>query len=232
MKLPQPLVVGQLIQRLNRFTIVVRLDDKGLVTAHLPNSGRLQEVLQEGNLFWLVPRTASHRRTGYDAVLSCEGSVLVSVDARLPPKLVMEGIAKGTVKAWRRVHRVQPEVPLDNHRFDLLLHTASGPCWVETKSVTLVQNGIALFPDAPTLRGQEHLRVLTKLSRQGVKAAVVFVVQRPDAMCFAPNEKADFAFAQALRDAAKAGVRILAYRCHVDLEQVEIVAPIPVLLSL
>ncbi len=232
MKLPQPLVVGRLIQRLNRFTIVVRLDDERRVFAHLPNSGRLQEVLQEGNPFWLTPRIAPHRRTGYDAVLSCEGSVLVSIDARMPPKLLMEGIAKGTVKAWRGVQRIQPEVPLDHHRFDLLLDTVSGPCWVETKSVTLVRNGIALFPDAPTLRGQEHLRVLTKLSHQGVKAAIVFVVQRPDARCFAPNEKADLAFAQALRDAAKAGVRIFAYRCHVDLGRVEIVAPIPVLLSL
>lgn len=229
MQLPQPLVRAQFIRRLNRFAILVRLEDGRTSLAHLPNSGRLHEVLQVGNLFWLVERPLPHRRTRYDAVLSQDGDTLVCVDARLPPKLLLEGIERGKVRAFGKVLAAENEIRLHHHRLDLQLLDPSGVRWlVETKSVTLVVNEVALFPDAPTQRGQAHLRLLTELQRQGVKTAVVFVVQREDAQSFAPHEQADPAFANALREAAKAGVRVLAYRCRVSFTEIAVCAPIPV----
>ncbi len=103
-----------------------------------------------------------------------------------------------------------------------------GPWWVETKSVTLVEGGVALFPDAPTLRGQRHLHQLAAQAISGERAAVVFVVQRPDAETFMPHAQADPAFAAALAEAARAGVEVHAFRCAVSPDEIRIVAPIPV----
>jgi len=153
------------------------------------------------------------------------------VDARLPPRLLLEGICTGKVRVFGDVIRVQHEIVHGNHRLDLCLHVASDPpsFWlVEAKSVTLVVNGVALFPDAPTVRGQEHLRLLTTLRREGIPTAVVFVVQRPDAKCFRPNESADPTFARYLREAAQAGVLVRAYTCSVTLREIRVIRPIPI----
>ncbi len=228
MRLPQPLVQGYFVCRLKRFAVLVRLKDGREVVAHLPNSGRLQEVLKAGNEMWLIPRFAPQRRTDYDVLLSRDNETLVCVDARLPPQLLLEGIAAGKVRAFGKVLKACSETPLGNHRLDLHLTTTSSEWWVETKSVTLVCDGVALFPDAPTVRGQEHLRLLADLQRTGSNTAVVFVIQRPDARLFAPHREADPIFAEALWAAASAGVRVLAYRCQVTMESIAIVSPVPV----
>lgn len=103
-----------------------------------------------------------------------------------------------------------------------------GPVWVETKSVTLVEDGVALFPDAPTLRGQRHLGQLMEQARRGEGAAVVFVVQRPDAEAFAPNARADPAFAARLTEATAAGVRVCAYACAVSRGEIRVAQALPV----
>ncbi len=244
MRLPQPLLHGRFVHRLNRFAVQVRLEDGKTVTAHLPNSGRLCEILRPGNDFWLAQRFHPHRRTQYDVVLGEDGQTLVSVDARLPPKLLLEGIAAGKVRAFGKMLTARTEVPCYDHRLDLQLTCRSSPhrrftvspfhsvWWVETKSVTLVVNGTALFPDAPTVRGHKHLRLLTGLRQRGELAAVVFIVQRPDAKCFVPNACADPDFARSLQDAERAGVRVLAYGCTVTFDGVSIIHPLPVRFSL
>lgn len=231
MRLPQPLVAARFVRRLNRFAVLVRLPDGKVVEAHLPNSGRLQEVLRPDNEVWLVPRSGRGRRTAYDVSLGRDGETMVCVDARLPPQLLLEGIYAGKVRVFGKVLGVQPEIAYGNHRLDLCLQVAHEPPshWlVETKSVTLVVNGIALFPDAPTVRGQEHLQLLTTLRREGIPTAVVFVVQRPDAKCFRPHESADPIFARYLREAAQAGVLVRAYTCSVTLREIRVIRPIPI----
>lgn len=244
MRLPQPLTHGYFVRRLNRFAVQVKLDNGQVVTAHLPNSGRLQEILRPGNDFWLAQRFNPHRRTRYDVVLSQDGKTLVSVDARLPPKLLLEGVAAGKVRAFGEILTAHAEVPCNDHRLDLKITCRPSPnhpfsvspfspvWWVETKSVTLVVNSVALFPDAPTTRGQKHLRLLTELRQRGEFAAVVFIVQRPDANCFAPNALADPMFARALQGAARAGVRVLAYGCDVTFGGVSITRRLPMRFSL
>ncbi len=230
--MPRTLVSARFLQRLNRFAIIVKLRDGRIVVAHLPNSGRLQEVLQDGNKFWLVRRQGENRKTEFDAIFAQDGDALVSIDARLPPKLLLEGIDAGIVGEFGKIIAVQTEVRHGNHRIDLkIVNDAFRVWWVETKSVTLVVNGVALFPDAPTSRGREHLKLLTQFADRGEKAAVVFVVQRNDAECFAPNESADPQFAWILQKAANLGVKVFAYKCKVTKSELKISEGIPVRLN-
>ena len=232
MVLPKPLVTSKFVKRLNRFAISVKLRDGRVVTAHLPNSGRLHEVLKVGNKFWLAHRPNSNRKTKFDAVLAKDGNALVSVDARLPPKLLLEGIETGIVRQFGEIVDAKSEVPFGSHRLDLQLVTSSSQVWwVETKSVTLVSDSVALFPDAPTVRGREHLQLLGELAQKGELAAVVFVVQREDAEVFAPNESADPEFARILREVTFVGVRVFAYRCKVTFTHLQISQQIPVWLD-
>ncbi|MDW7991956.1 MAG: DNA/RNA nuclease SfsA [Anaerolineae bacterium] len=157
-----------------------------------------------------------------------DGAVLVSVDVWLPGPLFAEALTEGRLPEWEKVTRVEREVRCGESRLDFRLEGPAGVVWVETKSVTLVEDGVALFPDAPTLRGQRHLVQLTKQVRRGEGAAVVFIVQRPDAEAFAPHARADPAFAACLAEAAAAGVRVYAYACAVSREEIRITWPLPV----
>ncbi len=226
MRLP-PTVEGRFLARENRFRVRVEVEGRP-VPAHLPNSGRLTELLTPGRLCRLVPHPAPHRRTPLDLLLVEYAGVLVSVDARLPGPLFAEAVGEGRLSEFAGVVSLEREVRCGESRLDFRLEGPGGPWWVETKSVTLVEGGVALFPDAPTLRGQRHLHQLAAQANRGERAAVVFVVQRPDAETFMPHAQADPAFAAALAEAAHAGVEVHAFRCAVSPDEIRIVAPIPV----
>ncbi|MCS7223151.1 MAG: DNA/RNA nuclease SfsA [Armatimonadetes bacterium] len=227
-----PLVHGYLLERRNRFAVSVELDDGRVVSAHLPNSGRLEEVLRFRNECWLVPRPSPKRKTGYDLLICRDGPTLVSVDARLPPVLLSEAWGDGRLHPFGKPLSIEREVTINGHRLDLLVKSRRGPLWVETKSVTLVVGKVALFPDAPTERGQVHLKVLESLVQKGARAAVFFVIQRPDAQYFSPNETADPVFAQLLRRVFLSGVLVKAYSCWVTLSGAGILRSVPVRLTL
>jgi sugar fermentation stimulation protein A len=226
------LVQGEFVQRDNRFRVQVRLGGR-VAPAHLPNSGRLGELLVPGRRLWLTPASVeaqARRKTGYDLTLVEYRDRLVSVDARLPSALVAAALACGRLNRWGSYATVRREVFHGASRLDLLLDDsmAESPCWIEVKSVTLVEDGVALFPDAPTARGRRHLQELIEIVRAGERAAVVFVVQRSDPACFSPHPSADPAFADALRAASAAGVDIAAYSCNVTRQGIEIARSIPV----
>jgi sugar fermentation stimulation protein A len=226
-RLPPGLVSAILVRRLNRFAVEVELEGKR-AQAHLANSGRLQELMLPGAPVLLVPKDAPGRKTAYDLALVCRDGLWVSADARLPNALFREALAQGRLAEFAGCRVARAEVVYGGTRLDFLLEGLQGPLLVETKSVTLVEEGVGLFPDAPTERGRRHLEALAQAAAAGLGAAVVFVVQRADAGAFAPHRQADPRFARALAEAAAAGVRVLAYRCCVDPRQVSIAAPIPV----
>ncbi|MGD1992612.1 MAG: DNA/RNA nuclease SfsA [Anaerolineae bacterium] len=226
MDIPQS-VAGRFVRRDNRFRVAVKVGGRE-VAAHLPNSGRLGELLVPGRLCYLVPRSAPRRRTGYDVLLVAYAGVLISVDARLPNRLFAEAVSAGRLVPFAGVTAAQAEVTHGESRLDFRLTEAAGFRWVETKSVTLVEDGVARFPDAPTARGRRHLEELRGLVAEGHRAAVVFVVQRPDAAVFAPHVQADPAFAEMLARAADAGVGLHAYRCDVSRDAIRIAEEIPV----
>jgi sugar fermentation stimulation protein A len=215
-------------ERLNRFAC--RVERRGREeTVHLANSGRLREVLRPGCRVLLSPVSSPHRRTAYDLVLASLGGTWVSMDAHLPPALIAEAVLGGRLAPFRDYHRVRREVPLRDSRIDLLLEDGV-PCYVEVKSVTLVEDGVGRFPDAPTLRGRRHVEGLAASVGPGLRAAIVFVVQREDARSFSPNDNTDPVFGHALRRAAVQGVGVYAFRCRVTPEEIEIDAEIPVML--
>ena len=211
-----PLVEGRFIKRLNRFAALVDVDRKEYL-AHVPNSGRMHELLVPGYRVLLAPAPASaSRKTAYDLALVDIGDTLSSADARLPNKLLAEAIAEDRLPQFDGYPAVRPEQVFGESRLDFLLEGPGGSCYVETKSVTLVENGVGLFPDAPTLRGVKHLHSLMAAREAGHEAAVIFVIQRADADTFAPHDVADPLLGTTLREAVAAGVKTWAYRCRVD----------------
>ncbi len=230
MKLP-PTVAGRFLARENRFRVRVEVEGR-ILPAHLPNSGRLTELLTPGRPCRLVPHPEPRRRTPLDLLLVEYAGALVSVDARLPGPLFAEAVVGGWLPEFSGFVRLEREVRCGESRLDFRLDGPDGPLWVETKSVTLVEDGVALFPDAPTLRGRRHLHQLAAQVKRGERAAVVFVIQRPDAEAFMPHTRADPAFTAALVEAARVGVGVYAFRCDVRPEEIRITSPVPVSLPI
>ncbi len=231
-----PLVEARLLRRDNRFRATALLLDGQEVVVHVPNSGRMHEVFGVSNRrAWLARAGNPRRKTPYDlVVVEGEGGVLISVDSRLPNRLFADALAKGYFDRWlggaAAAWQIQPEPRFGDGRLDFLLTPTHGPrWWLEIKSITLVEDGVALFPDAPTARGRRHLVDLCRLVRAGERAGVVFVVQRGDAQAFAPHPTADPAFPEALRAAAACGVVVRAYRCRVGLDGIALGDALPVL---
>lgn len=231
-----PLVEGRFIKRLNRFAALVDVDRREYL-AYVPNSGRLGELLVPGYRVLLAPAPApthterkAERKTAYDLALVDTGGVLASADARLPNRLVAEALAAGRLPQFAGYPTVQPEATFGDSRLDFRLSGPAGVCYVETKSVTLVEDGVALFPDAPTLRGVKHLHSLMAALDAGCAAAVIFVVQRADAEAFTLHDAADPLLGQTLRQAVAAGVSAYAYRCRLDEQSITLADAIPVLL--
>lgn len=222
------LIPGRFLHRDNRFRATVEVG--GLESwAHVANSGRLGELFTPGRPVWLARAGNPNRKTVYDLKLVEYGSVLVSVDARSPNPLFAEALANGTIPGFPYPD-LKPEVQYGDSRFDFRLSGPQGVCWVETKSVTLVNDGLAQFPDAPTTRGRKHLLGLQAAFAAGDKAAVVFIIQRPDAQRFSPYQQTDPEFSAALVQAAETGVAIRAFTCQVTHTEMFITAEIPVIL--
>ncbi len=226
-----PLLQATFLERENRFRVRIQVAGV-LVTAHLANPGHLKELLTPGCTVWVRRADGPSRRTAYDLALVQQGETLISVDARLPNRLLYMALQSASLPGLAKYTQVQAEVTVGHSRIDFLL---TGPhrerCWLEAKSVTLVQGHKALFPDAPTKRGRRHLETLMQMVRQGEQAAVVFVIQRPDAVAFGPNDATDQAFGEALRMAAASGVKILAWRCAVTTDSICLGDPVSVYLD-
>lgn len=219
------------LARPNRFTARVRLAGRE-VAVFLPDSGRLPDLLVPGRRVFLRPAAGPGRRTGHDLLLVDHDGVLVSVDSRLPNLVFARALAAGLLPDWQGYAEVRREVGLPGGRLDFVLGgDGLAPCAVEVKSVTLVREGMALFPDAPTARGRRHVLELLRLRRAGWRAVVYFMIMRADALLFAPHAAGDRAFAGALREAAAGGVEVRAFTCRVTTAGVDPGDEVPVRLK-
>ncbi len=209
-----PLIPAHFVERLNRFAGLAWLEGRN-ERVHVRNSGRLRELLVPGRRILLEPSARVGRRTGFTVALVRMFRGYVSLDAHLPNALLQAGFQAGSVPGFRGYRLVRREPAMGRNRADFLLARGTRHCLVEVKSVTLVRDGLALFPDAPTRRGRVHLEHLIGARRLGMAAAVLFVIQRSDAAAFTPNDRTDPAFAWALTRAVRAGVRVRAFTCRV-----------------
>ena len=230
MEIDGPLIDGVFVRRVSRFSAQVEVGGCEQLV-HVPNSGRLGELLRPGARVMLAARSGRGqrvlRKSCFDLLMAWSGTSLVSIDARLPPRLLEVGLRDGRVPGLEGVSIVRREVRYGDSRLDLLGEGSDGAWLIETKSVTLVSDGVALFPDAPTQRGTRHLLELARAVEAGYRAAVVFVVQREDATSFSPHVEADPVFALTLA-AIAASVRIVACRCSVTTEEASITRAITV----
>ncbi len=229
MRVPGPLLPARFIDRPNRFLTIVDLDGER-IEAHLPDPGRLKELLLPGAQVWVRRAAGGKRRTQFslDLVTAPSGE-LVSLITTLPNLLVQEAMEAQRIGELSEWHVLAREFSWGRSRFDFLLG-AQGErrMLLEVKSVTLVEDERALFPDAVTTRGARHVRELATALAGGFEAAVLFVVQRQDATSVTAARAIDPDFAEALAEAATAGLKVLGYRCAVSLEEVEITEAIPV----
>jgi sugar fermentation stimulation protein A len=156
----------------------------------------------------------------------------VGINTGLPNRIVREGIEKGIVRELQGYDSIRPEVKYgENSRIDLLLEGSAGLCYVEVKNVTLVEGGMALFPDSVTTRGQKHLRELMEVVRQGHRGVIFFVVQRGDGEAVAPADAIDPEYGRLLRTAVENGVEALAYRASVSPKEITLTDRLPVVLE-
>ena len=227
MDLGDDLVEGIFLERLNRFLARVEVDGRE-VDVHVANSGRMKELFVPGWRVLVRPVSGNHRKTKFDLVLVDMGNALASADARMPNPLLAEGVANGHLQQFAGYTDMRREVIFGDSRLDLMLEGPLGLCYIEAKSVTLVTNGIGLFPDAPSTRGAKHLRTLETVLEAGHRAAVVFVVQRPDASAFATSDPSDPDLADALRSAVAAGVEAYAYNCEVTERSIRLDRALPI----
>ena len=221
------LIEARFVRRLNRFAALANLDS-GEVLVHVANSGRMRELFVEGRRVLLKPVAGDHRKTAFDLALVDLGHTLSSADARLPNSLVHEAFRDGRLPQFDDYSSIRREVTYGESRLDIVLEGEGAVCFIETKSVTLVEQGTGLFPDAPTIRGIKHMVSLSRAAAEGHRAAVVFVVQRGDTWDFAPNDGADPKFGRALREAAGEGVEVYVYRCRVTTEEIVLADRLPV----
>lgn len=213
------------LSRPNRFIAHVLVEGEEVV-CHVKNTGRCRELLRPEARVWLEKGTNPKRKTAYDLVTVEKGRRLVNMDAQAPNKIFGEW----ALRLEPGIRSVRPEVAFGDSRLDFLLETEQGRHYVEVKGVTLEEGGHVFFPDAPTERGVRHLHTLMRAVEQGHRATVFFVVQMADVLDFSPNDSTDPAFGQALRQAAAAGVQVLAFTCQVTPEEVTMDHQIPVIL--
>jgi sugar fermentation stimulation protein A len=213
------LTEAHFVRRPNRFVVHADVPGRGEVVAHLADPGRLRELLVPGRRMGLRPEAPSATRsTAWTALLvqSEQGDSWVGLDTTLPNRLVRTALAHGALPEFAGWTLDRWEVPVGESRLDFLLTREGGRrLYVEAKSVTLVEGDVALFPDAVTARGARHLEELIGVVEDGHEAAVLFVLQRPDAKRVVAARSIDPVFADTLGRARKAGVRVLARRCRV-----------------
>ena len=216
------------LERPNRFIARVRLDGVE-TTVHVKNTGRCAELLVPGNTVYLERSANPNRKTAYDLIAvekrAPEGTRLVNMDSMAPNCAAGEWLAAGGLG---RIENLRAEATIGDSRFDFAGQQDGRRVVIEVKGCTLEEDGVARFPDAPTLRGVKHLRGLTALAKDGCRCAVLIVIQMKGVRVFQPNWKTQPEFGEALIEARDAGVEIIALDCRVVPGRVEIDARVPV----
>ncbi|HHW68186.1 MAG: sugar fermentation stimulation protein [Epulopiscium sp.] len=227
MKLNYEICYGTFIKRPNRFIAHVNVSGKEVI-CHVPNTGRLKELLYPGVKVMLSYHPSSTRKTNYELRMVQKENSWISIDSQLPNALAHEAVLSGIIEELKGYPVIKKEVSYSNSRFDLQLMGEDGICFVEVKGVTLEKDQWSFFPDAPTERGRKHIDEMIHAVNNGYRGAILFVVQIEYAKGFSPNVAMDPAFAQKIKEAQGAGVKILAYRCSIAPDEVKIVESIPV----
>ncbi len=225
-----PLITGKLIKRYKRFMADVELDTGETVVAHCPNSGSMKGCAAPGSRVWLSKSDNPKRKLKYTWELILTPQTMIGINTQVPNKLVKQSIENNIIQELSGYDRVKAEVKTSEHtRLDLLLEKNTGEkCYVEIKNCTMVEDGIAMFPDAVTTRGQKHLDELEHLVSLGHRGVIFYLIQRMDALSFQPAGMIDPVYAEKLKKAVLNGVEIIIRDTIVDTKVIRIGKSIPV----
>ncbi len=229
MKYPN-ILEAKFVSRPNRFLAKVNIDNE-LHTVHVKNTGRCKELLIEGARVFLTRSDRKSRKTAYDLVAvekKREGlpPLCINIDSSAPNEVVAEWLADS--KIFSKNCAIKREHTIGKSRYDFYVEDGERRCLVEVKGVTLEENGVVMFPDAPTERGVKHLRELAKLTECGYEAYVIFVIALSGAKYFVSNDKTHSDFGESLKYAIEKGVKALAYECEVKSDSMIITSSVPI----
>ena len=216
------MISGTFLARPNRFIAQIEIDGQ-VETVHVKNTGRCRELLPVGAEVWCQKSGNPNRKTKYDLITVRKGDRLINMDSQAPNIAAGEWLRNGGLG---KIENLKAESFHGDSRFDFSFTLNGKPCFLEVKGVTLENDGICAFPDAPTERGTKHLKGLTQAAKDGFGAFVLFVIQMADVKYLHPNDATDPDFGAALREAASAGVNILAMDCGVDIDRMELRLPV------
>ena len=213
------------VDRPNRFIAHVELNGR-LEVCHVKNTGRCRELLIPGCRVYVQHQPSPTRKTAYDLIAVEKGKRLLNMDANAPNRIFGEYVRAGRfLRGWSVI---RPETTHGDSRFDFYLESPGHRLFAEGKGVTLEDDGVMRFPDAPTERGVKHLEGLARCVQEGYEAWAVFVIQTEDVRWMEPNRRTHPAFADAMRQAAQAGVHLLALDCHTEPDRLEIRRPVEI----
>jgi sugar fermentation stimulation protein A len=216
------MVAGVFIARPNRFIAHVEIDGQ-MEVCHVKNTGRCRELLTPGAQVWCQRSDNPNRKTQYDLITVKKGDRLINMDSQAPNVAAGEWLLAGGLGD---ISDLKPEYTHGDSRFDFSFLLEGKRCFLEVKGVTLEDDGVCAFPDAPTERGVKHLKGLTQAAKEGYGAFVLFVIQMPDVKYLRPHDERDPAFGAALREAAENGVTVMAMDCGVTEDTMQIRLPV------
>ncbi len=228
MEFTESLVHGTLIQRYKRFLADVMLDDGTVVVAHCTNSGTMKSCLETGAEVYLTPVNNPKRRTKFTWEMIKINNDWVGINTGNPNKIAFQAIYNDAIPELNGYSRILREVKFEDSRFDIYAENDADQCFIEVKNVTLKEGKYALFPDAVTTRGRKHLKTLMEVKSIGMRAVMLYIVQRMDVEIFAPAKEIDPEYAEALKQAIEAGVEIIVMQAKVTPQNIRLIKRLPV----
>jgi len=227
MKFKEKLIHGRLIKRYKRFLADMELDDGTIVVAHCTNSGSMKSCLEEGAEVYLTPVNDPKRKTQFTWEMIRINDGWVGINTANPNSLAYEAIMNNEISELSGYSHVQREVKFGDSRFDVFAENEHEKCFVEVKNVSMKESHFALFPDAVTTRGQKHLKTLMEVKAAGMRAVMLYIIQRSDVEVFAPATEIDPAYNEALKEAMKAGVEVIPMQALVTPMEIRLIKKLP-----
>jgi len=220
------LVRGKLIKRYMRFLADVEMDDGTIETVHCPNSGSMKSCLEAGAEVYCSPVNDPSRKTKFTwEMINIDGG-WVGINTSRPNELAHDWLSNGVIPGFEMYTRFRREVKWEDSRFDVMAENDRERCFIEVKNVTLKEGEYALFPDAVTSRGKKHLETLVRVKKSGMRAVMLYMVQRTDVKRFGPAREIDPEYAEALDKAKRAGVEVIAIQTRVSPEGIQYAGPL------
>lgn len=231
MEFEAPLVHGRLIRRYKRFLADIEMDSGEQVTAHCTNSGSMKSCIEEGAEVYLSPAKNTERKTLFTWEMIKINGNWVGVNTLRPNQIAFEAVKQNEIDQLKGYSLIKREVTYKNSRFDLYCENKTESCYVEVKNVTLKENEWALFPDAVSVRAQKHLQTLIEVKSNGIRAVMLYIVQRTDVSFFTPAKSIDPVYAKLLSEAVGKGVEVIVMQAGVSPKGIKLIKQMPVILQ-